>query len=332
MANFAGRRVAVGIALEDTRGELKEPEAFWPHMDLSFKDTTTPLYNESAYGTIVKNNDKTNTLIEGDGSINGKLYVNMLYYILALAFGQKPTTTQVEGDTGAYQHVFKIADNNEHISASVAVKDPNYSGIFSYAMPDTITINWTPDAFPTVELAFKSKKSVQQDVTVAYNVTDTEFLPKMASLRIADTLDELDDAPLASGITSFSLSIAKTLSPIQTINSGDSYESIFNTDFDVTGSIEKLYSDTTYRSYDLNGDKKAMRFELVDEIHKAGTTTPTKLTIDIARTTFDSYEPSYGLSDMSTESLNFAAVLNLDDFLSTITATLVSKYNYGAQS
>lgn len=328
MANFAGRKVAVGIALEDTRGELKAPVAFWPHMDLSFKDSTTPLYNESAYGTIVKNNDKTNTLVEGDGSVSGKLYVKLLYYILALTFGKLPTSTPVAGDTDAIEHDFSLLDTNEHLTASVGVKDPNYSGIFPYAMPDTITISWTPDAFPTVELAFKSKKSVEQDFTVAYTVDDTEFLPKMASLKIADSLDGLDSADPALGIKSFTLTIAKTLSPQQTINSSDSYESIFNTDFDVTGSIEKLYSDTTYRAYDLNGVKKAMRFALTDNENKAGTTTPTSLTIDIAQATFDSYEPSYGLSDISTETLNFAAVLNLSDFMKTITAKLVSKYTY----
>ena len=103
MATFSGRKVAVGIGLEDpnTKGTAVAPTYGAPHLDISFKDSPTSKMNESALGTIIKNNGKTDVLVEGDGSISTKLWVKGLYYWLALAFGQKPTTTAIQGDTTA---------------------------------------------------------------------------------------------------------------------------------------------------------------------------------------------------------------------------------------
>lgn len=51
-----GRKTAVGLALEDTRGTAKMPTYFYPQLDFSFKDTPETKTNESAYNNITKNN------------------------------------------------------------------------------------------------------------------------------------------------------------------------------------------------------------------------------------------------------------------------------------
>lgn len=330
MARFSGRRVSVGIALEDpeAKGTAVAPEYWYPHLDVSVKDTPTALFNESAYGHIIKNNEKINTLIEGDGTLSGKMYIKGIYYWLALVFGQHATTTEdVGSDVGANEHKFALLNNNEHISATLALKEPNLDVRFPYAMPESFTINWAPDQFPTIEIPFKSRKSESVSNEVAY-VVDTEFLPKHASLKIADTLANLGSAQALKTIKSFSLTFTKTLSPQQTMDSGDTYGEILNTDFEVTGTIEKLYTDTTYRGYALNDTIRAMRFSLVDTANKAGTSTPTSLTFDLSRVAFESHEPAYGLSDISTETINFAMLLDTSDHSKSVSATLVNKYTY----
>lgn len=327
MANFSGRRATIGIGLESVRGTPVAPTYWYPQMDINIKDTPTSILNESAYGHIAKNNDKTTTLIEGDGTLSGKLWIKGLYYFLALVFGQAPTPTDTEGDTDAKNYAYALANNNEHISATIALKEPNLDVRFPFAMPESFTLNWSPDAYPTIEFPIKSKKSASAENTVAY-VADKEFLPKHAVLKLADNLAGLGAANALTGIKSFSITFTKTLSPQQTMDSGDTYDAIYNTDFEVSGSIEKLYRDTTYRGFALNDVIKAMRFSLIDTVNKAGDTTPTSLTFDLSRVSFDTQEPAYGLSDISTETINFTGLLDVAAVADSFKAVLVSKYTY----
>lgn len=329
MASFSGRRVSVGIGLETERGTSVAPDYWFPQMDINIKDTPTSILNESAYGHIAKNNDKTTTLIEGDGTISGKTWIKGLYYFLALVFGKLPTTTDTDGDTGAKNHAFSLLNSNEHLSATIALKEPNLDVRFPFAMPESFTINWTPDAYATIEIPIKSKKSVDASNTVAY-VVDKEFLPKHAALWLADSLAGLSSADPLTGIKSFSLTFTKTLSPQQTMDSGDTYSEIFNTDWEVSGSFEKLYKDTTYRGLALNDTVKSLRFAMTDTVNKAGTTTPTSLTFDLSRVAFNSQEPAYGLSDISTETINFTGLLDMSAVADSFKAVLVNKYTYSS--
>jgi len=330
MATFSGRKVAVGIGLEDpnAKGAAVAPTYGAPHLDISFKDSPTSKMNESALGTIIKNNGKTDVLVEGDGSISTKLWVKGLYYWLALAFGQKPTTTAVQGDTTAKEHTFTLRDDNNHISATMAIKEPNLSARFAYAMADTVTFTWTPDDFPKVEVAFKSHKSVTASDNITYTIDDTEFLPKHASFKIADNLAGLDAAPEAKDIKSLTLTISKNLQPQQTMDSKDTYGEILNGEFEVSVSIEKLYRDSTYRAMSYNDERKALRLSFVDDKSKAGSKTNTSLTFDIAVAAFSGYEPSYGVSDIATEKIDAVMLLNTADFSKSFTAKLVNKYTY----
>jgi hypothetical protein len=331
MPTFSGRKVAVGIGLEDPndKGKAVAPTYGAPHLDISFKDSPTSKMNESALGTIIKNNGKTDVLVEGDGSISTKLWVKGLYYWLALAFGQKPTTTGVQADATAKEHLFTLRDDNNHISATMTIKEPNLSAQFAYAMADSVTFTWTPDDFPKVEVAFKSHKSKEiSGGNVTYTIDDTEFLPKHAMFKIADDLAGLDAAPEAKDIKSLTLTITKNLQPQQTMDSKDTYGEILNGEFEVSVSIEKLYRDKTYRAMSYNDERKALRLSFVDDKNKAGTKTNTSLTFDIAVAAFSGYEPSYGVSDIATEKIDAVMLLNTADFNKSITAKLVNKYTY----
>lgn len=64
---IVGRKIAIGINLEDTRGTAKDPSYFYPQLDFSFKDTIETKNNESAYGSIVKNNSIDVMSVKGGG-------------------------------------------------------------------------------------------------------------------------------------------------------------------------------------------------------------------------------------------------------------------------
>lgn len=329
MPVFTGRDVTVGFALEAERGVAEaDSEYTYPHLDISFRDTPSSIRNESAKSSIIKNNAKNTILIEGDGSVTGKIYAKGIYYFLAQIFGQLPTTADVVGDTPAKKHSFSLLESNEHLSATVFFEDPNLGKVkFPGAMPESFTITWTPEDYTKIEFPMKSAKSATSTHTVAY-ITESEFLPDHASLKIAADVASLAAAAALEDIKSFSLTFTKTLSPQQTMSSGKTHQAIYNTDFEVTGSIEKLYKNTTYRGYDLNDTVRSMRFALTDTVNKAGTTTPTSLTFTIASAIFEGHEPSYGLSDISVEKINFELIRHEADPTASITAELVNKFTY----
>ena len=325
-----GRKTAVGLALEDSRGTAKTPVYFYPQLDFSFKDMPETKMNESAYYNIAKNNGVDVMSVKGEGSIGGKVWVKGLYYFLAMVFGQKPVTTSVSGDTGAKKHVFSLKNTNDHASATITIKEDVFCGQFAYGMIESFKITWTPDDYPKIEVNLMSKKSVDKEpttVTIAYDATDTEFIPKNVVLKMAANVAGLAGADELKDVKSFSLEFKKNLDAVQTSSSKDDIQEIFNKDFEVTGSIEKLYTDNTYKAMMLNGTTQALEFGFIDRAHKAGNTTPTSLKFVFGKVAISGREPSYGLSDISTESINFEGLFDVATG-KTVDAELINKYEY----
>ena len=302
---------------------------FYPQLDFSFKDTPETKTNELPT-TSLKITALNVMSVKGGGSIGGKTWVKGMYYFLSLVFGDKAVTAAVSGDTTAKKHTFNLKNANDHASATVTVKEDVFCGQFAYGMIESFKITWTPDDYPKIEASIVSKKSVDKEptsVTVAYDATDTEFIPKHVTLKLAANLAGLAGAPELKDVKSFTLEFKKNLEAVQTSSSKDDIQDIFNKDFEVTGSIEKLYTDNTYKAIMLNGTTQALEFGFVDQANKAGTSTPTSLKFTFGKVAISSREPSYGLSDISTETINFEGLLDVTTG-KTVEAELVNKYQY----
>lgn len=331
MAIFTGRKVQLGIAIQAQRGTAESAAAYtYPQMTYSLRDTeATTAYREDAHGTNIKNSGKDTLLIEGDGTIGGNIYVKGIVYFLALVFGQLPTSADVSGDITAKKHSFALLDNNEHAAATVFVDEPNIGKHkFGGLMPDSFTINWSAGEYPTIEIPVKSKKSEVSSHTLTV-VDEAMLLPDVAYLKIAADKAGLAGASDLADIKSLSLTFTKNLAPQQTMSSGKTYQEIFNGDFEVTGTITKLYRDTTYQAKALNDTVNALEFGFIDTVNKAGNTTPTSLKFTIAEAAFEGYEPTYGLSDISEETINFTMIRRpTSTKAEAITAEVINKFTY----
>ena len=333
MSTFTGRKVQLGITVQDARGTAESDADYtYPQMTYSLRDVpATTAYREDAHGTNIKNSGKDTLLIEGDGTIGGNIYAKGIVYFLALVFGQMPTTTDSVGDTNAKKHSFTFLDNNEHAAATVFVDEPNIGQHrFSELMPDSFTLNWAAGEYPTIEIPVKARESDASTHTLTV-IDEPMFLPDVAYLKIAANKSGLTSASALADIKSFSLTFTKNLAPQQTMSSGKTYQEIFNGDFEVTGSITKLYRDTTYKAKDLDDTINAIEFGFSDSVNKAGTTTPTSLKFVIAEAAFEGHEPTYGLSEISEETINFTMVRRPTSTKSeAVTAEVVNKFTYGA--
>lgn len=332
MARFSGRRVTVGLKKEAVRGTAETSGFYgYPFLTADFVDKTDKKLNESVYGNIAKNNDEITTLHRGEGALTGKLWEKGIGYLLTWLAGASPVSTPVSGDVTAISHVFTPVlsgtNANIHQSFTVAMVDPNQNIASPLSMLDSFKLTWVKDDFAKVEIATQSKVSVSGSNTITF-AAENEFLPKHALIKLATNLAGLTGATESGDITAFTLEFKKNLKAVQTSKSKDQVDEIHNVEFEVSGSIEKYYVDTTFKNYDQNDTKMALRFALTDSANLAGTTTPTSLTIDLAKVSFKNWKPGYGTGEIATESLDIEGLFSVAD-AALFVATLVNSQPNG---
>lgn len=329
MSIFKGRSAHVGIALENESGTAANAaEYFIPRMDSSLKDTPEQIQNESSFGNIAHYNDQVTTGVHGEGDVQAKLWHKGLYYYLALIAGQKPTKEELED--GAFKYTFRVANNNNHLAATIFSQEPNRSCKYPSAMLNEASIEWSPSDFASLTMSFISKRSVDIDasmITPAYATDDAEFKPDQLEFKLAENAAALATADVAKLFRSVSMTITKNVEGEQTSDSGQDYGAMMNGDLEASISLEKLYTDQAYRNISLNDEARAISFGFVDTKNKAGTTNPTSLRFIFPKVMMSSYETSMGLSDTATESLEGIAALDIADG-SLFTIELVTKYDY----
>ena len=74
-------------------------------------------------------------------------------------------------------------------------------------------------------------------------------------------------------------------------------------------------------------DDEEVGVGFVDDAHKAGNTTPTSLKFTFSKVAISGREPSYGLSDISTETINFEGLLDVAAG-KMLEAELINKFSY----
>lgn len=325
MAKFYGRQAAIGLKLGDTP-DSDTPDTYVPWTEVGFDDTSDQIQNESSFGSITHFNDQVTTRITGEGDITTKMWYKNLYYFMCLAFGQRPTKT--ENEDGSFQYDFALSNSNEHLTADVFIKDPIEQRKFPSAMLNTLGLTWSLTEFTTMAANFISKASQPTTgLTPAFDASDHEFKPNSLIFKLAQTVAELEAAPLAAGVTSANLTITKNATGVQTVASGTDYESVHNGDFEVSLEIEKTKEDTTYKEMAYNDTPQAVIYGFEDAINKAGTDTNTSLTFTLPKVMMASYESPYALADLATESFTGNGMLDLASS-TIITARLVVSEDY----
>ena len=324
MGRFSGRRVIVGIKKEAARGTA-ETTGFvgYPFTSLDAGDKTDKKLNESPFGNIVKNNDEITTLKRGEGTYESKMWASLLGHLLTAAFGASPTTTGPT-ETTAYSHAFALANNNTHSSLSIDLNDTILHETFALSMIDSIKFTWVKDDFTKVEITTQSKAGAVSTATPTILTTDYEFLPKHLAIKLASNLAGLSGATESDDIISISLEIKKNLTVSQTSKSKDQVSDINNTDFEISGSIEKYYGDSTYKGYSDNDTKMAMQLDFISSVLAGASSIPYSLQFKLAKVSFKNWKAGYGSSDLSTETIDFEGLYSLTD-AKAIEATLVNK-------
>lgn len=307
MTRISGRNTNVGIGIEATRGTGVAAGYYYPKTDYDFDDKNQKVLNDAGMGVIEKNSGAHIMKQWAEGSLTGQVWRNGIGYFLVALFGASPTTTTVE--TTAKQHAFAVAQNNQHKTLSISAKDANQDLRYVMSMIDSLKLDFTVDNYIKLTVALVSKKSASNTSSPAYS-TDTLFIPKHVVFKNASALAGLTAATARTDMVSLSLEFKKNLLQNQGLGSVD-LENISNTDFEVSGKLEKYYNDTTFKDFDFNNVHQALRFDLIDTGTTVGAITNPSLRFDFAEVAFKNWSKGMGNSDVVTETVEFDGLWNL---------------------
>lgn len=325
MAKIIGRTGAIGIGIESTQG-TPVAAAYWiPVQGYSYDDKIELVKNDSAMGRIEEYNDADIVKLWSEGDYDGKLFLNSLGAELVALFGQSPSSAQ-RTITGVYDHTFTLKNDNDHKSLTIGYKDAVQQISFPFAMIDSWSLEVAVDDYVKRSISLIGKKSASASHTPAFT-NEIEFIPSQISFKTASTAAGLGAAS-AINVTAFNMEVSKNVEPLYVLGSNEPND-IINKQFNVTGSVELYFEDTTHRDIVMANTHKAIRIRMTDPntvIGTSGSHNP-EFYFDLNDVVFDEYERSWDSNDALTQTLNFEALYSIADsamITARLTNTVVS--------
>ena len=320
MTKIIGRLSTIGIGVEGTRGTSVAADYWVPVTNLDFDDKVEYADNDSGFGRIEELNDAALIKTWAEGSYEGKIFDKSVGSELTALFGASPVSTQ-RTTTGVYDHVFAVAQNNQHKSLTLSYEDANYEVRYALAMINTWSIEAVTDNYVRRTVSYISKKGATASNTTSF-LNENEFIPDDITFKVATALAGLDAAS-AVKIRAFNMEIQKNAEALYVLGSNEPDE-IANKQFAVEGSFEAYFDATTYRDLVLAGSQRSLRIDIVGStiIGTSGTHTPA-LRFDLAMVKLGEFEKGWDSNDIMLQTINFQGLFSVAD-TSMITARLTN--------
>ncbi len=303
MSKFIGRLVDVGIAKEASRGTAESAATFWlPKISLTLDDGIEQTIDESSHGII---EDATDAKVVGKfatGEIEGHIGDQSFGLLLLAAFGT--VTTGSAQETVVYPHTFTVEQSAQHDSLTLFLDDPNQDYKYALAVLETLEIEAMLGQFAKYRASFRSKAGETATLSPSYTA-ENHFLPQHITLKYADDEDDLGSGTTVN-VRSFKASINKNIEDDRKLGSLDQVD-ILNKQFSVEGTLELVFDANTFKTFMLTDAAKAVRLELENTDVTIGDTLHPKLTIDMAKAKFSSFEKNYENDGVVTATVNFKA-------------------------
>jgi hypothetical protein len=257
MADYIGRKVAVGLGKETVRGTAVAPAFFVRHLSLDFKRKGESVQNESALNRREKFSDSEVVKEWAEGKLEGKVNHKSFGLILLGAFGDVDSAANGDG----YDHTFTLDQSNTPQSLTLARKDPITSRRHALAMIKSLEVTIEAGEYVKFSCDIVAKNGVASSETVAY-VEEYEFTSKHAFVRFADELADVDAAPnsaVKSGKITIDLGVEAYFEVGQIAPS-----EIHAMAVEVTGEVVARHSNGDYEDMYYENTRKAMQIGAVN--------------------------------------------------------------------
>lgn len=328
MANVEiGRKVAVGLARETTRGTAVAPAYWAKHLSLDFMQKSDKQYNESGMNVLDKFNESEVMKDWGEGKLEGKISDKTFGLILTSAFGAAPTTTtNADASTLVKDHTFAQNQTSEGATLTVGLKDTLRDERYALGALDSLDLNIEAGQWAKFTATYKTKKpSASAGNTVVY-VAENEFKGKFAVVKLAANVAGLSGAS-AITLRTLKLSINRNVDPYFALGSNDP-NNIINKEVEIKGDFVALFDAVTHRDTFLNNTYQAMSITLTNTDVTIGTAANPKLVLTFPKVSFSNWGVDQGLGNIVEQTLGIQPVYSLTDGYtwSSVLTNLVTSY------
>lgn len=273
------RKFNIGIGLESTRGTVVVPNFWLKPLSEDINDKIEVAVSERAVGVIEDSEDQEVSKKMSGGTIAGEVFDKSFGMFLLTTLGK--VTSAESADAGVYDHNFEVLQSAKHPTVTVEVKrGDNEQKAYANSVIESFKLNAVAKDYLKFEAVLRGKAGVSASSVPAY-VTENYFLGKDINVKLADDLSGLSGAS-AIDVRSVEIDINKNVEDDEKLGSIEPND-FLNKQLTIEGNIEMLFKNTDLMDYALNGDKKAMRLEIVNSGITIGLTSNPKLVIDLAK-------------------------------------------------
>lgn len=300
MSIWIGRRMAVGIGNESTRGVGVAPTYWMNALSFSFRDVPERALSEAGFGGIWGGDQSPKTLEHSEGEMELEVDDQSIGAILKAVFG---TVSSVAEDTTGYKHTYTLQNDNQHDSLTITTVDPIGQLQFELGMVDTFELRVEPNAIVSARVNFLAKGSNDTSGHSASYSAVKKWLGRHLTFKVAAAVGDLD---AASGVSlrSLTLTIEKNAEVNATLSTVQP-EDIVNKRFNITGEFTLNYEDRTWLNYVKDATNKAIRIDLVHDDLAGSATAYYQIRLDLSKCSIESFDPDFGMDDVVTQTFTF---------------------------
>lgn len=295
MTKFVGRRGALGIAKEASRGTPVAPTYWIPFAKMSFVDSVETAPEEQGLGNVGDQDSSYVTFQFGSGSIDAQLYDSALGYILMSLLGAAPSTA----GSNPYTHTFTLSQTNQAQSLTLYWSDPDRSYVFPLAVVDSLKVTVTPKGLVEYSVTFKSRKARDfATQTPSFTALGSKFLHQHTQIRTAATVGAVSAASELV-VKGLEFTIDRNTINDEVLGTVDPSD-VLSQQLSVEGNLNLNLEDDTYRNLMTAGTYKAMEIKFLNGASSS-------LQLIFPRVSFTEWAPDWSLNEIAKQQINFKA-------------------------
>lgn len=294
---YTGRRSAVGISKESSRGTTAASVDYWlPFAAYSFNEKVSKVRDETGFATIEqpRSSDIVKRWNEGDIEFNVRdLSIGLI--LLNLLGTETFATNQPQSGVG--QHTYTVAQSNQHNSLTVFKKTPNETLSAGNCMINQFQLRCVLDQYVRANVGLLGKMFGNDTAVIAF-VNENRFRPQDVQIKLAATQGELAGQSVQTTMRMFNMTIAKNVEDYQGLSSVDPVDFV-NKDFTVNIEFELALETSTFKNYTLLNQYRALSVKLVNNTVTIGTSTNPNLEFILDEVDFEPFEIDEALENVA---------------------------------
>jgi hypothetical protein len=308
MADFIGRQIEAGVAVEAVRGTAQSVATEWfKKISMTIYPRATKTNDESTRNVLADSlgTRLTQKWIEGD--LNGNLHADAVGFFLYNIYGSEAVSTL---ETGVYEHVFsEVTDVTKPSLTLFGKEDGVNQARFSNCMVGTFELTAAPDQYVAFSSSFTGVETSSNADTPSY-ATTYDFVGRDVSLKVATTEAGL---PGATAIKLKDVTLTWDLGLIPDFVLGQyTPQDVFNTQTAIEGSFTVNMTNTDWLTLFTTDAYRYMQIT-IEGTQTIGTTNNPTLVILLNAVAITDRTREDSAGDLVTESVTFKAFYNETD-------------------